>query len=187
MEVMTVLWQRLNNNKSRWHKTDNVIDNWLKERQCLLQRYMAATKLPSLQGKAASPAIVVVERETLNTLCNTLVDYVSVLHFEVLEQLSELERTLKEQLIKNHNRGSPESPSPIPLGLNRLLLEKILRTTNAILDFEVECQSLLKNQKPLSELKTAVSLLGEELAKRMDLEDALIHAYVWARTALPQL
>lgn len=173
-----MLWQRLNNEKSRWNKTDAVIDSWLKERQQLLRQFMAATRLPSLQGKKASPAIHVVERETLIALCNTLVDYVSVLHFEILEQLSALESQIKERL---------KSPSPIPLGLNRLLLEKILKTTNTILDFELTCQQLLKAQKPISTIKNELSALGEELAKRMDLEDALIHAYVWARTALPKL
>lgn len=172
-----MLWQRLNNGKSRWHQTDAVIDSWLKERQQLLQQFMAATRLPSLQGKAVSPAVHVVERETLIALCNTLVDYVSTLHFEILEQLSAIESQIKEQL---------KTPSPLPLGLNRLLLEKILKTTNTILHFELACQSLLKTKKPISAIKDELSALGEELAKRMDLEDALIHAYMWARTALPR-
>jgi len=183
-----VLWQRLNNGKSRWNKTDAVIDSWLKERQQLLQQFMAATRLPSLQGKTVSPAVHVVERETLIALCNTLVDYVSMLHFEILEQLSVLESQLKEQLSLRHmSRASPKIPSPIPLGLNRLLLEKILKTTNHILDFELDCQKLLKAGKPLSVIKDDLSALGEVLAGRMDLEDALIHAYMWARTALPRL
>ncbi len=167
-----MLWQRLNNEKSRWNKTDVVIDSWLKERQQLLQQFMAATRLPSLEGKAVSPAIQIVERETLIALCNTLVDYVSVLHFEILEQLSILENKLKETL---HSTS---------LGLNRSLLEQILQTTNLVLEFEVKCQHILKTKKPLSAIKNELSTLGEVLAKRMDLEDALIHAYVWARTAL---
>ncbi|MEY3182540.1 MAG: hypothetical protein RLZ35_525 [Pseudomonadota bacterium] len=173
-----MLWQRLNNEKSRWHKTDAVIDGWLKERQQLLQQFMAATRLPSLQGKKVSPAIAVVERETFIALSNTLVDYVSTLHFEILEQLSLLETQLQAQLKKG--------PS-IPLGLNRALLEKILSTTNTILEFELKCQSTLKSNAPLDTLKEALSALGETLAQRMDLEDALIHSYVWARTALPNL
>jgi regulator of sigma D len=176
-----VLWQRLKNEKSRWHKTDIVIESWLKERQRLLQQFMAATRLPSLQGKTVTPAIHVVERETLSTLCNTLVDYVSVLHFEILEQLSMLEKQIKEKLALNQASLTP------PLGLNRLLLEQILNTTNAALDFELECKRLLKTQQPLLPFKDNLSALAEVLAKRMDLEDALIHAYVWARTALPRL
>jgi regulator of sigma D len=178
-----VLWQRLNNGKSRWNKTDAVIDSWLKERQQLLQQFMAATRLPSLQGKIVSPAVHVVERETLVILCNTLVDYVSMLHFEILEQLSTLESQLKERMALHHM----DQTSPIPLGLNRLLLEKILKSTNTILDFELNCQKLLKTKKPLSTIKEELSILGEVLAGRMDLEDALIHAYVWARTALPRI
>jgi regulator of sigma D len=170
-----VLWQRLNNEKSRWNKTDAVIDSWLKERQQLLQQFMAATRLPSLEGKAVSPAVHVVERETLIALCNTLVDYVSMLHFEILEQLSMLENKLKETMTSTR------------LGLNRPLLEQILYTTNVVLEFEVTCQDILKTKKPLSTIKNELSILGEVLAKRMDLEDALIHAYVWARTALPRL
>lgn len=182
-----MLWQRLNNGKSRWNKTDAVIDSWLKERQQLLQRFMAATRLPSLQGKAVSPAVHVVERETLSALCNILVDYVSVLHFEILEQLSILESQLKEQLALQTSKASPYTLPPIPLGLNRSLLEKILKTTTIVLEFEFDCQNMLKARKPLSTIKDELSTLGEVLATRMDLEDALIHAYVWARTALPRL
>ena len=182
-----MLWQRLNE-KSRWNKTDAVIDSWLKERQLLLQQFMATTKLPSLQGRTPSPAIHVVERETLIAFCNTLVDYVSMLHFEILEQLSMLENQLKSKLGSGYtNRSSPKQNSPIPFGLNRPLLEKILKTTNTILDFELECQNMLKTNKPIATIKDDLSALGEELAKRMDLEDALIHAYMWARTAMPRI
>lgn len=174
-----MIWQRLKDDKSRWNRTDDVIDHWLKERQRVLQSYIAATRLPSMNKASVAPIVNLVEKEGLRELCRLLVDYASVLHFEVLEKLQEAETLMAtRQLASDELKTDP----PVSLGLNPSLLEKILRTTNAILTFDECCQKALASEENiLPSLKIPISQLGEQLATRMDLEDSLINAYMWAK------
>lgn len=167
-----LIGQRLQQDKSRWGKTDHLITAWLNERQKVLKLYIAATKLPSIRGKPVQPIVTLVEKESLREFCSLLIDYASVLHFEVLEKLQSVEERIKQE--------HPE----ILLGLNPELSFKLLRTTNAILHFDELCQKILAaEENTIPSLKGPLSHLGERLAERMDLEDALIHAYHLAKHA----
>lgn len=88
--------------------------------------------------------------ESLTNLCQILTDYVSAGHFEVFEKIS--------------------------ASIDRELGTKILDTTNLIMGF---CNHHADG-KNLSTLKQDLSLLGEQLALRMDLEDSLIKIYLAA-------
>lgn len=155
MQVMS--WY--NSNAAQWGKTDQTIENWLKERQELLILFYRLLKVHPFDEEHLESDV-----EILQDFCQILIDYVSAGHFEIFEKIAEANEYT--------NNG----------GLNRDLLVNILRTTVTSMDFSSKYESSLD----YTELKQDLSKLGEALAKRMDLEDALIQSYLDATTKLEQ-
>ena len=150
-----MLWQ-MTRDRSQFEKTDKIIDAWLKERQALLVLYhQIAGITPFADGVAKD------DKELMIRFCQTLIDYVSAGHFEVFEKIAEISAAQQE----DH------------LGLDREVLVKISRTTLQALKFNDACA--FKAQ--WSDLRHDLSLLGEYLAHRFDLEDELVTSYIRAR------
>lgn len=138
--------------KAKLHKCKNTaVCDWLAERSqvivlfCKLSGYRNQTKLP--------------ESEQINLFCDILIDYVSAGHFEVYEQIV--------------NDCEINGPSSIEL-LNELY-PHISKTTDIVVDFnEKYSKNLSSEGEHMSGFDTDLSLLGEAIAKRVDLEDNLI-------------
>lgn len=128
-----------------------AVDSWLAERSqvivmyCKLSGYRNQTKLP--------------ENGQINGFCDILIDYVSAGHFEVYEQIV--------------NNCDINGPSSIKL-LNELYPD-ISKTTDVVVSFnEKYSKTVNSNDELMSLFDSDLSLLGEAIAKRVDLEDNLI-------------
>jgi len=139
---------KLETARKRWGGKVKLIDKWLDNRQLLLIKYCELVKEDQSSQYQALP-----EMAELQSFCGKLVDYLSLGHFEVYESI--LSQYVKE--------GINEMPSD--------LLSDISETTTPCLNFSDRYMNL---GEPDSKLEDAISNLGESLAKRFDLEDALI-------------
>jgi regulator of sigma D len=145
-------------NRSYWLHTDNIITQWLKERQALLVAYTQLCQSDFEQGKITEP-------ELLQSFCQLLIDYVSVGHFKVFEKIAAAEESVRE--------GSE---------LDKTLLTGILRSTLLALDFNDAYETAQHSESLLEDL----SMLGQQLAQRMDWEDQLIKNYLHVTTENPR-
>jgi regulator of sigma D len=140
----------LRKNRSRWVTTDQVITQWLKERQELLVCFYELCELQTNKNKFSNP-------DLLGIFFQLLIDYVSMGHFKIFEQLAEAEAC------------SVENPE-----LDKTLMSQILQSTLIMLDYNDKYE---KNSQD-GILKEDLSALGQNLAHRMDWEDQLIHHYL---------
>lgn len=144
--------QNIHSLPERWGGINQLIGNWLGERQALIARYVALTEAAAQQSSQAL-------QSQLDGFCELLVDYVSAGHFEVYEQL-----------MWEAEQGEDDS-----LQLANAIIPRIASTTNIALDFndnfqQAPCLSLL------DELPGALSSLGQTLETRFEMEDVLIHS-----------
>lgn len=132
-------------------RKSTAVNSWLAERSqvivmyCKLSGYRNQTKLP--------------ENGQINGFCDILIDYVSAGHFEVYEQIV--------------NDCDINGPTSIEL-LNKLYPD-ISKTTDVVVSFnEKYSKTVNSNDELMSRFDSDLSLLGEAIAKRVDLEDNLI-------------
>lgn len=138
--------------KQRWGGVNELIDKWLNERKDLI------VKLCELSAKNASSKENLVER--FQTFCQILVDYVSVGHFEVYEQL------LDEAA--EFNDGGTE--------LANRIIPKIQASTEIALNFNDRFDDINKVDDGIEGLVLELDNLGKTLEDRFELEDILIEA-----------
>ena len=138
---------------SKWHQSDVYIDRWLHNRQELLSQLYKLLQITPFEDEDLA-----FNSEDLSDFCSMLVDYVSCGHFEIFEKLAAADS--KRDLT----------------GYDSKIIQGILQTTL----FAVEFNNRYTKDFDQDNLKPDLSLLGEELAKRMDLEDRLINAYMQA-------
>ena len=138
--------------KQRWGGVSDLIDKWLKERQQLI------VKLCDLSVKPGSSQENTVER--LQSFCQILVDYVSVGHFEVYEQL------LNEAA--EFNDGGTE--------LANKIIPQIQSSTELALNFNDRFDDTHKVDDGIEGLILELENLGKTLEDRFELEDVLIEA-----------
>ena len=134
-------------NRERWQAVETLVQGWLKERREGLVKYAAiAANLERDSDKTSVDAGV--ER-----LCQLLVDYVSVGHFEVFYELIREAEAFAD--------GSDQIANDI--------VPRIGDTTEVILGFDEKYPS-----KEAANIGADMSLLGEVLESRFQLEDRLI-------------
>ncbi|WP_020207501.1 sigma D regulator [Gilvimarinus chinensis] len=133
--------------KERWGGVSQIIDRWLAERQEMLVRYC------SLSNHQKKPDDT--RGETLRTLCQIMVDYVSAGHFEVYDQL------IKEGQDFGDEKALKEGAEHFKV---------VDATTEGILDFN---DKYLETDD-LSSLDVDLSNLGETLEARFAAEDRMI-------------
>lgn len=132
----------------KWGGVSEIIDRWLRERQELLVLYCRLSDLvdePELSETG----------ESLQSLCQIMVDYVSAGHFEIYGKLVEEGR---------------EFSSDSDLNEARQLLKQVDSTTEFVLDFNDKYQEI----DDLDTLPPDLSKLGELLASRFEAEDRVI-------------
>lgn len=135
--------------KERWGGVSQIIDHWLEQRQSLIKSYI---KLPESEiGDKLN--------EHLNNFCADLIDYISLGHFEVYEQLLiegsafDAENVYKVQGILNH----------------------IQQSTDYSLDFNDAHHGFVNpSLGQLRDFANHLSKLGEMLEDRFELEDNMI-------------
>lgn len=144
--------------KERWGGVNNLIDQWLNERQSLLVIFcqLAADKKYDEANFD--------QTTQLRSLCELLVDYSSAGHFEIYSQL------VKEGQSYNDDDGLSEASK---------LIEKIDPTTDEILDFN---DKYLETDD-LSALDKDLSQLGMILESRFAAEDQMIKILHTAHSA----
>ena len=139
-----------NDNRERWQAVEALLQGWLKERREVLVKYAAiAATIDRHQQDNIDPGV--------QRLCALLVDYVSAGHFEVYYEL------IREA--EAYADGSDQSASEI--------IPSIGDTTEVILGFDEKYSDPSHSEENLSE---DLSLLGEMLESRFELEDQLIAA-----------
>ncbi len=128
-----------------------AVSNWLAERSqvivmyCRLSGFRNQTKLP--------------ENEQINGFCDVLIDYVSAGHFEVYQQIA----------------NDCEISGPTSLQLLNRLYPDISKTTDIVVDFNEKYSKMMANDSEMmTRFDQDLSILGEAIAKRVDLEDNLI-------------
>jgi len=135
-------------NRERWRGVETLLQVWLKERRELLVKYTAiAATLDRREARDIDSG--------LRRLRQLLVDYVSAGHFEIYSQLVREAEAFAD--------GTGETAARI--------IPSIGDTTEVILGFDEkysnpECRG--------AELEDDLSLLGEMLESRFELEDRLI-------------
>lgn len=130
--------------------TTDAIRNWLAERNQLIILYCKLSGRPDQQALPNS--------QQLSQFCDLLIDYVSAGHFEVYQNIV--------------NECENNGHSSIQL-LDKLY-PKISQTTDIVVDFN-EKYSASSNNAGFSKLDNDLSLLGEAIANRVELEDNLIN------------
>jgi regulator of sigma D len=139
------------NARERWGGVSELIDRWLKERQELLVHYC---ELSGLTDYSQTDML----REKFIRLCEVLVDYVSVGHFEIYEQLTREAREF--------NDGGEELAAKV--------YPRIQETTEVALNFNDHVDGRILTEQDVSFLFAELSKLGEVLESRFELEDFLI-------------
>lgn len=140
-----------NNNEERWQVVDELLQRWLSERREVLVKYAAIAA--TMERAGANDAL----EPGLQRLCQILVDYVSAGHFEVFQQLI----------------GEAEAFADGSSELGKELIPSIVDTTDVILGFDEKYAAATVITQALT---TDMSLLGEVLETRFELEDSLIAA-----------
>ena len=135
--------------QSHWSNVSQSIERWLEERRELLAKYCDLTEIIDVDENT------ITNTKQLEVFCELMVDYVSVGHFEIFDQLHK-----EGQLFEDSSGLDKESN----------LLEKIQSTTEYVLDFNDKYLS----SNDLDALIIDLASLGETLAQRFALEDNLI-------------
>ncbi|WP_068544308.1 Rsd/AlgQ family anti-sigma factor [Thalassotalea crassostreae] len=146
---------RLEQAQQQWGGSLSAIDNWLNERQeVLVSYYQLAGLAPSDQTDRALP-----NAADIQAFCQLLMDYLSAGHFEVFDQI-----------VAQCKKNGPDS-----LALAQKIYPEISKTTDIALAFndkfaEPEDDSFLES------FDASLSVLGQALEERFELEDQLIEA-----------
>ena len=127
-----------------------IIKEMLEERQELLVSFCRLTGLEPFSSDHAS-------LEHLARFCQTLVDYAGIAHFEIFQKLAE---TDSGEPTADHRRA-------------RSLFDPLIDNTKVLVDFNDKYDAALPTFS-VERLGDDLSRLGEQLAGRFELEDALI-------------
>lgn len=139
------------NQQERRSNTAELINHMLAERKQLLSLLLKVSKLKDSRLNNS-------DGELLEEFCQVLVDYIAAGHFG-----------LYERIIKKQERR--KNVSDLALGF----YPSIDKTTQSALTFNEKYNPDNETRK-LTDLHVDLSLLGEDLASRIDLEDQLINS-----------
>ncbi len=136
--------------KERRTRTGEMVDKLLLERQEMLTLFCQAAGLePFAPGE--------VDEHKLQKFCQVLMDYIAFGHFEILERIS---------------RGDEKRASVIAVAEE--VYDKIAEATEYAVAFNDKYES--STLQELGKLGHDLSVLGEELAVRIEMEDRLVAA-----------
>ena len=141
--------EKCRNAKERWGGVNQIIDQWLEQRQQVISGFI---NLPDAEVGEMLNA-------RLDEFCSDLIDYISSGHFEVYEQLLNEGKDFKDGSVNKAQK----------------LLPLIQSSTDAALDFNDAINGFSSpTLRDLRDFSTQLSSLGEMLEERFELEDQLI-------------
>lgn len=138
--------------KERWGGVHKLIDKWLNERQELIVLFCAIKGLKPYSPRETPVSV------KIQAFCQVLMDYCSAGHFEVYEEL------IKEA--KEFNDGG--------LVLAQKLYPRLEEITQHCVAFNDTYDTAEHCLEKMTDLPDDLSLLGEMLEERFQLEDELI-------------
>lgn len=139
------------NTNEHWGTFDKIIDKWLNERQELILLFCAVDGLREFTPRSTPIAVKV------KAFCQVMIDYMSAGHFEIYEELMHEADEFEEDY------GS----------LINSILPRIQESTELAIEFNDRyADADVKEIHP--EMARHLSVLGEKLAERFELEDRLI-------------
>jgi len=133
-----------------WPWAHERIKHWLEARRELLVTFCQLTSIKDFHDDDLA------QGKQLQMFCQQLVDYISEGHFEIFEQL------IHEGHLFNDAKA---------LASGKKLLPAIYALTDLILDFNDKYLAT----DDLSSLATDLSVLGENLAQRFEIEDRMVN------------
>jgi len=140
---------RADNNERRT-RTREMVDKLLIERQEMLALFCQVAGLePYTPGE--------INQRKLRRFCQVLMDYIAFGHFEILARIS---------------RGEEKRSSVVKVAEE--VYEKILEATEYAVAFNDKYESPTDDE--CKQVQNDLSILGEELAARIELEDRLVAA-----------
>ncbi|TVO78478.1 sigma D regulator [Sedimenticola selenatireducens] len=137
--------------QERRARTQEMVDKWLAERQQMLVLYCKLAGIESFDPDKP-------EKQLLRDFCQLLVDYVAFGHFEVYDRITSGEER-RGEVIKVAEKAYP----------------RISEVTDIVVAFN-DKYDLSDHIQSMDELTEDLSMLGEELANRIELEDKLVGA-----------
>lgn len=137
--------------EERRTRTKAIVEKWLEERQQMLVLYCKLAGIESLNPDKP-------EKQLLRDFCQLLVDYVAFGHFEVFDRITSGEER-RGEVVKVAKAAYP----------------KISEVTELVVEFN-DKYDLSDHQQSLENLSRDLSILGEDLASRIELEDKLVAA-----------
>lgn len=142
------------NANERWGGVSKILDTWLQQRQELIVEFCTVSGVHALASAAGKN-----KQHNVQHFCELMVDYVSAGHFEVYDHLI--------QEAEEFDDGSA-------LDAAKLLYPKISATTERVLSFNDNLEAMLNTEQNAPTLARELSLIGETLVSRFELEDQLV-------------
>lgn len=155
---------RLEQTQQKYGGMNKIIDSWLAERQKLLVKYCKLAGLPPFEKETKA----LPKNNLVNNFCQRLIDYLSAGHFEIYNDV-----------VKKCQEHSPESAM-----LADKVYPKITATTDDLVSFNDKYASLT-DETDLDGFDTDLSVIGQILEARLELEDELIHVFYLNNTEQP--
>lgn len=141
--------------QEQWGGSSEVIDHWLEKRQLLIVEYC---KLADLQPCSTKPSLAKLPSATeLQSFCQHLVDYISEGHFKIYDMVMDKWRATGFEATDEINQT----------------YGKIVLTTEPLLNFTDKYASIAEDDN-LSDFDSNLSLIGEIIEVRFEVEDELI-------------
>ncbi|MBT8139275.1 MAG: sigma D regulator [Gammaproteobacteria bacterium] len=137
----------------RWGGVSKILEGWLQQRQELIVEFCTVSGVHELASNSSDPD------EGLQRFCELMVDYVSAGHFEVYDQLIQ---------------EAEEFGDSAALDFAKKIYPQISTTTEKVLQFNDALDGMLNREAGCASLAHELSLIGETLVARFELEDQLV-------------
>lgn len=139
------------NSNEHWDAVDKIITKWLKERQELILLFCAVDGLREFTPRSTPISV------KIKAFCQVMIDYMSAGHFEIYDELMHEADEFEEDC------GD----------LMKSILPRIQISTEVAIEFNDRyADANITMIHP--EMARHLSMLGEKLAERFELEDRLI-------------
>lgn len=148
----------------RWGGVSQILDKWFSQRQELIVEFCTVSGVHEFRKDNNRDP-----HNGLRTFCELMVDYISAGHFEVYDHLI--------QEAEEFGDGSA-------LDLAKKLYPKISATTEKALAFNDQLDAITSGDDHNIALAHELSVMGETLVARFELEDQLVEALHYAHKDL---
>ncbi len=147
--------KKLKRTQEQWGGSSELIDHWIDTRQTLIVEYC---KLAALQPCSAKTNVTELPSpKELQLFCQQLVDYISEGHFKIYDMVMDKWRSTGFEATDEINQT----------------YGKIVLTTEPLLNF-TDKYAAVSDEDDLDDFNSDLSLIGEIIEARFEVEDYLI-------------